>query len=265
MNILGALMLLAAGAFAWTCPACGSEQAGTVCADCGLPEVPAGMAYVPAADVVADGDTLHVGAFFIDSFPVVYRDVLPWLGENCRDGRVLASVITGQYNESGHFLAFTPFVASPSGDYTVPAAVMDRPAAGFTWTGADWFLSSRGLRLPTLAEPHSASALGIIQPFSAYSEMQLYSALLESSLGSVLGALSRQAMFAGFSTAEERVMWELTCTGFRGDPLSGAPGDEGPVVTLFKPLEVPVTAGAGRDMGYFNVVFRGAIDLPGFE
>ncbi len=258
-------MLLVAGAFARTCPACGSERAGAVCGGCGLPETPTGMVYVPAADVVLNGDTLHVGAFFIDSFPVVYRDVLPWLSENCRDGRTLASVITGQYNESGHFLAFTPFAASPSGEYTVPAGMMDRPAAGFTWTGADTYLSSRGLRLPTLAELYAAHARGMIQSFSAYSEMQLYSGLMESSLGSLLGALSGQAMFAGFSTAEERVMWELSRTVWGGDPLSGASESEGPTITLFKPLESPVTSGAGRDMGYFNVVFRGAIDLPGFE
>lgn len=266
MNALRALLILAFSAAAWTCPACGeTEQTGSVCSACRLPEPPAGMAFVPASTVVVRGDTVEVGAFFIDSLPVAYRDVLPWLGQNCRDGQVLASVITGQYSDSGHFLAFTPFVATATSEYSVPAVCLDRPAASFTWTGAQWYLSSRGTRLPTLAEMHAAARAGLIQPFNAYSEMQLYANLMETSLGDILGALGRQAMFAGYSTEGERVMWELTHTPLGGDPSTAMPEAGDPCVYIFKPLPVPIESGTGRDMGYFNVIFRGAIDLPGFE
>lgn len=265
MNALRALLIMAFAAAARTCPECGSEQSGDMCRACLLPVPPSGMVYVPGSTVVVQGDTVKVGAFFIDSFPVAYRNVTPWLGQNCRDPRVLASVITGQYSESGHFLAFTPFVATAEGEYSVPAACLDRPAAGFTWAGASWYLASRGARLPTLAEIHAAHRMGLIEPFSAYSEMQLYARLLESSLGDILGALNRQAMFAGYSTAEERVMWELTHTAFGSDPGMALPDTSDPYITIFKPLPVPVAAGTGRDMGYFNVIFRGVIDLPGHE
>lgn len=266
MNALRALLILAFSAAAWTCPACGDAgQTDGVCSVCGLPQPPSGMAFVPASRVVVQGDTLEVGAFFIDSMPVAYRDVLPWLGQNCRDGQALASVVTGQYSDSGHFLAFTPFVATAGSEYSVPAVCLDRPAASFTWTGAQWYLSSRGTRLPTLAEMHAASRLGLIQPFNAYSEMQLFANLMETSLGDVLGALGRQAMFSGYSTEEERVMWELTHTPVGGDPAVALPATDDPCVYIFKPLPVPISTGTGRDMGYFNVIFRGAIDLPGFE
>lgn len=266
MNALRALLILAFSAAAWTCPACGDAgQTNGVCSVCGLPQPPSGMAFVPASRVVVQGDTVEVGAFFIDSMPVAYRDVLPWLSQNCRDGQVLASVVTGQYSDSGHFLAFTPFVATAGSEYSVPAVCLDRPAASFTWTGAQWYLSSRGTRLPTLAEMHAAARLGLIQPFNAYSEMQLFANLMETSLGDVLGALGRQAMFAGYSTEEERVMWELTHTPVGGDPAVALPATDDPCVYIFKPLPVPISTGTGRDMGYFNVIFRGAIDLPGFE
>ena len=266
MNALRALLILAFSAAAWTCPACGDAgQTDGVCSVCGLPQPPSGMAFVPASRVVVQGDTVEVGAFFIDSMPVAYRDVLPWLGQNCRDGQALASVVTGQYSDSGHFLAFTPFVATAGSEYSVPAVCLDRPAASFTWTGAQWYLSSRGTRLPTLAEMHAAARLGLIQPFNAYSEMQLFANLMETSLGDVLGALGRQAMFAGYSTEEERVMWELTHTPVGGDPAVALPAADDPCVYIFKPLPVPISTGTGRDTGYFNVIFRGAIDLPGFE
>lgn len=264
MNALRAVLILVFAAAARTCPECSSEQSGDPCRVCLLPVPPPGMVYVPGSTVVVLGDTVNVGAFFIDTFPVVYRNVTPWLGQNCRDSRVLASVITGQYSESGHFLAFTPFVATAQGEYSVPAACLDRPAAGFTWMGASWYLSSRGARLPTLAEIQAAFQHGLIEPFNVYSEMQLYSGLLESSLGNILGALNRQAMFAGYSTSEERVMWELTHTSHGSNPSTAIPGTDDPFITIFKPLAVPVVSGTGRDMGYFNVIFRGVIDLPGF-
>lgn len=263
MNALGALVIFAFAAWAWVCPECGVDVSGNFCGDCTLPAAPPGMVYIPGTDVVLQGDTVAVGPFFIDSSPVAYRSVLSWLGENCRDPRVLASVITGQYSESGHFLAFTPLVATATGEYTVSAASLDRPAAGFTWNGASWYLSSRGARLPTLAEIAAALEHGVIEPFNAYSEMQLYARLMETSLGEVLGAISRQAMFAGFSTAEERVMWELTHTSFSENPTEAMPYGENPYIAIFKPLPVPVVSGTGREMGYFNVIFRGALDLPG--
>lgn len=264
MNALRALFVLAFTAAAWNCPECGSEQSGDACSVCFLPETPPGMVYVPASTVVVQGDTVAVGAFFIDSFPVAYRDVLPWLGQNCRDAQVLASVITGQYSESGHFLAFSPFVATTSEEYSVPAACLERPVAGFTWNGASWYLSTLGRRLPTLAEIQAARQQGVVEQFNAYNEMQLYARLMETSLGDVLGAMSRQAMFAGYSTEDERVMWELTHTGFGADPAYAAPIADAQYISLYKPLTAPLVTGTGRDMGYFNVIFRGVIDLPGF-
>lgn len=262
MRALIVLLLAAMAAGAWNCPRCGLDVQGDLCRACGIPRVPPGMVYVPRTTVVIQGDTLSVAPFLVDTFPVTYRSVLPWLGENCRDPRALASVITGQYNENGLFLAFTPFVAGTGGEFTVPAPCMDRPAAGFTWNGATAYLAFRGLRLPTLGELYAAHQHGHVESFNVYTEMQNYADVLESSLGSILGNLALQAMYAGYSTAEERLMWELTFTPFGDPPVTAVPRVENPFITLFKALPAPRTTGTGRDMGYFNVIFRGALNLP---
>jgi hypothetical protein len=68
-------------------------------------------------------------------------------------------------------------------------------------------------------------------------------------------------MFAGYSTASERVMWEWT-----RDEWGHHPGNSADMLatyrTIWKPLDPPVTGAAGRDTGYFNVIFRGVVSLP---
>lgn len=265
MSFLRILLIFLLTGLEWNCPECAEKLSGNPCPECGLPPAPPGMVYIPSATLTVLGETVTINPFYLDTVPVPYRGVLPWLGENCRDPRVLASVITGQYSESGHFLAFSPLVATAAGEYSVPSSVLDRPASGFTWEGASWYLSSRGVRLPTLAEIHAAHSLGLIEPFNTYNEMQLYAGLMQSSLGDVLGALSVQAMFAGYSTADERVMWELTHTPLNEDASAAMPETGNPYVTLFKPLQTPLTSGVARGNGYFNVIFRGALDLPAAE
>ena len=57
-------------------------------------------------------------------------------------------------------------------------------------------------------------------------------------------------------------MWELTGTVFSGNPASTTVAVDAFYITLFKALSEPVISSTSRDMGYFNVIFRGAIEVP---
>jgi formylglycine-generating enzyme required for sulfatase activity len=219
------------------------------------------MVYVPATTVEINGNTVDVQPFFIDNQPVTNRDFLPWLNGSGFGVSELGIIITGGGDDSMQFLAFTPFMGAQEGGITVPSQCLENPVVSITWSGAQSFLSDEGKRLPTVAEIQAAASLGLVDVWDSYETMQAYANQMQSSMGELLGTLNAQAMFAGYSTANERVMWELTGTEFDGDPLATAVPIDVHYITLFKALDEPELSSTDREMGYFNVVFRGAIGV----
>jgi len=143
----------------------------------------------------------------------------------------------------------------------VPAGCFGMPAASFTWDGATLYLMDTGRRLPTVAQITAANEAGLITRFDVYTVMSSFESVMTATMGQLLGPLGRQSMFMGYSTASERVMWEWTRDEWARKP--GEPDDPlGLYRTIWKPLDTPVTGAAGRDMGYFNVIFRGVVSLP---
>jgi len=256
------LVLLAVASLAWECPRCSSEQQAEFCSVCGLLEPPEAMAFIPACTVELEGVLYDLDPFYIDSMPVTYRDILPWMEEAVTSQEDLASIITGQMDESFQFLSFTPFINNEEGTaLTVPTGSFGTPAASFTWEGASLFLHDNGKQLPTAAQLTAAREAGVIPEYDVYSAMLTYSSVLTASMGNLLGVLGNQSMFAGYSTATERVMWE-----WARDEWGRQPGSSVDMLalyrTLWKPLDPPVIGVAGRDSGYFNVIFRGVVSLP---
>jgi len=260
--VLSVLVLFSAGVYAWQCPACAAQNEGSFCVQCHLPEPPPGMIFVPATTVEINGNPVDVPPFFIDSLPVTYREFLPWINGSDFSVNELGIIITGGGDESMQFLAFTPFMGAQEGGITVPSQCLENPIASITWSGAQSFLSDSGKRLPTLAEMKAASSRGLISVWDSYEVMQVFAGQMQATMGELLGTLSLQAMFAGYSTANERIMWELTGTIFGGDPLATSVPVDVHYITLFKALSEPVLSSTGREMGYFNVIFRGAIEVP---
>jgi hypothetical protein len=256
------LVLVAIAAHAWECPRCSSVQEGEFCSVCGLLEPPEAMIFIPACTVEIEGIPYDVDPFYIDSIPVTYRDVLPWMEEVVASQEDLAAIVTGQFDENFQFLSFTPFINNEEGTaLTVPTSCFGIPAASFTWEGALLFLNDNGKHLPTAAQLMAAREAGVIQEYDVYSVMQSYSSVMTASMGNLLGTLGNQSMFAGYSTAAERVMWE-----WARDEWSHQPGSSLDMLAqyriLWKPLDPPVIGAAGRDAGYFNVIFRGVVLLP---
>ncbi len=251
--------------FAWLCPACETQNDGSFCTECYLPETPEGMVYVPATTVELEGDLIDVPPFFIDVLPVTYREFLPWLNGSGFGVNELGIIITGggSGDESMQFLAFTPFIGDQErGGITVPSLCLENPVASITWSGAQSYLSDTGKRLPNLAEMKAAALHGHLDVWNTYDEMLAFAGQMEASMGSMLGRLSTQAMFSGYSTSNERTMWELTGTVFGGNPLKTSVSTDVSYITLFKALDEPIISSTNRDMGYFNVIFRGAIEVP---
>ncbi|HPF32292.1 MAG TPA: SUMF1/EgtB/PvdO family nonheme iron enzyme [Candidatus Sabulitectum sp.] len=266
MRFLPILLLLAAvPMLAWECPRClsGNPDDAGYCSSCLLPLPPEGMTFIPGTTVEIEGEEFEVKGFFIDDTQVTYREFLPWLNGSGFGARELGAVITGGSTaESMEFLAFTPFMGDQAGGITVPSQCLENAVASITWSGAQSYLSSEGKRLPTLAELHAANRAGLVQELDAYQAMSDFSGQMRASLGDMLGTLATQAMFAGYSTARERVMWELTGTEYGEDPTDTAPAPGVIFVSIFKPGETPELSAVNRDEGYFNVVFRGAIEVP---
>lgn len=253
-----ALILVSSAAAEWTCPACGGAAEGDACPGCGLLRPPEGMAYVPACRVQVLGDTVAVDAFLVDSTPVSYRRVLPWLNANLTSMQDLAELLVGQYDAEGQFLKFTPFVVGESGQaLTVPTDCFSMPVSSFTWTGAVRYLRSRGARLPRAAELAAAARMGLAEPVDVYPVMSSYSQVLERNMG-ILGSLGSQAIFS-YGEGSELQMWEWTLDAWGQDPAEPA-GQQNPYRTLLRPgRQEPGVA--RKNMGYFNVIFRGVIPV----
>ncbi len=261
--VLFVLVSFSVAALAWQCPACGGENEGSFCVNCHLPRPPEGMVYVPATSVEVNGIMVDVSPFFIDAQPVSYRDFIPWLNGSGFSVDELGIIITGGGDETMQFLAFTPFMGDENrGGITVPSQCLENPAASITWSGAQSFLSDTGKRLPTLAEMEAASSRGLIDTWDSYDAMLSFAGWMQESMGEMLGVLNAQAMFAGYSSANERIMWELTGTVFGGSSTATAVSTDVIYITLFKALSEPLISSTSRDMGYFNVIFRGAIEVP---
>jgi hypothetical protein len=248
------LLLLSSPAPAWDCPACGEANGGQICTRCFLPEVPSGMVYIPACSVVLDGDTVSVEPFFVDASFTTYRQVLPWMNSTITTLDQLATVLTGQFDENLQFLRYTPITgSSDSSGMTVPSTCLDMPACSFTRTGAEAYLLAAGKRLPTVAELAAVDAAGIIERIDVYDVMSGYASMMTVALGEMLGRLQGQAMFAGYSTADERVLWEWT------SDVPGAPDPAEPCGIIYRHTGTGI---AVASCGYFNVAFRGAVTLP---
>ncbi|MBN1433495.1 hypothetical protein JW921_01970 [Candidatus Fermentibacterales bacterium] len=251
----------------WVCPACGASVEGDFCLSCGLMKPPEGMAFIPEGAVLLNGEEVTFEAFFIDSAPASYRQVLPWLNATIQSPEEWAMIVTGQYDDDLLFLKFTPFTGSSDrSSIVVPASCFDLPAASFTWEGARHFLSDQGKRLPTRAELLAAWQAGLVDPVDTHAVMGCFESVMVATLGTVLGSLDRQAMFMpGNSSPEERLMWEWTRDAWLQAAGDLSDLDEGNR-TIMKPLDPPVFGFAGRNNGYFNVIFRGVVAarLPGY-
>jgi hypothetical protein len=219
------------------------------------------MAYVPACSVEVQGVAVSVQSFFVDSFPVTYREVLPWMNESIGSLEDMAAVVTGQYDPDLQFLRYTPFTGNSEGTgITVPSNCFSLPVGSFTYEGAASYLLSRGARLPTAAELLAAKRAGLVSRIDVESVMRRYSAMMRSTMGSMLGELADQAMFAGFSTVAERIMWEWTTDAW-GQPPDSIYRTEAPYRVIVRPVEEAELGAAGSDMGYFNVAFRGVVPI----
>jgi len=85
---------------------------------------------------------------------------------------------------------------------------------------------------------------------------------MRTAMGDMLGTVGTQAMFAGYSTERERIMWELTGTVPGDDMGNTVPSSDAKYIIILKPADELQTSATDRDNGYFNVIFRGAIQVP---
>lgn len=256
-------------AYGWECPECGVDNSGAICEECGLIEPPQGMVYIPAGYVVTDGYKVYYHSFFIDTFPVSYRQIIPWINMSIESVENLAIIITGKFDQELQFLKFTPFTGSEDGSgLTVPANCFDLPVGSITWEASRLFLSQVGKRLPTKVEIIAAWEAGIIEPIDVKAVMSVYEDVTVYFMGGSieLGAIDSQAMFrSGYSTLEERVMWEWTGDSWGWLPEDQISEPDSPTRLLFKPLSEPGFGFTQGNYGYFNVTFRGVVPaiVPG--
>lgn len=275
-------MILSATALAWVCPACGNEAAGEFCDDCGLPQPPPGMEFVPACSVSLDDATVHVPAFFIDAQPVISRDILGWLTSEITYVDQVPVYLTGEESllMSGDnigeefqdvvFVRYTPWVIYTDiqgmvDGITVQTGCFDDPAVAVTFDAAVIYLSDKGKRLPSEAEITAAVSAGLIDYNDTWEIMNSYSDFISMTVSGIIGVSpAGMAMFSESQTPEDRIMWEWT-----GDAWAQPPDSisdlESPYALILKPLDPPVRGTALRDSGYFNVIFRGVVSLPWYR
>ncbi len=282
MKVLLPLFFLAALAWGWICPACGTENSGAFCTHCDIPEPPDGMEFVEASTVVIDGEDVEVGPFFIDSEPVICRDILSWISNEIHYVQEIPIYISGQEEllmpgeAMGEeytnivFVRYSPWVIYKDAQgfvtgITVQTGCFDIPAASLTWQAASLYLLDRGGRLPSRAELTAATEAGIIKIEDTWEVLNAYSDFITMSLSGILGVSpSNLAMFTENQFPADRVMWEWT-----RDAWGQSPGSlselESSYALIFKPVIPPVAGTALRGSGYYNVIFRGVVLIPWIE
>ncbi|MCD4847835.1 MAG: hypothetical protein K8R76_06560 [Candidatus Aegiribacteria sp.] len=278
MKVLLLLFFLAALAWGWICPACGTENSGAFCTHCDIPEPPEGMEYVEASIVVIDGEDVETGPFYIDSEPVICRDVLSWISNEINHVQEIPIYISGQEEllmpgeamgeeyANVVFVRYSPWViykdnqGSVTG-ITVQTGCFDIPAISLTWQAANLYLHDRGSRLPSRAELTVATESGIIEIEDTWEIFNAYSDFITMTLSGILGISSANlSMFSDNQSPSDRVMWEWT-----RDAWGQSPGSlsemESSYALIFKPVIPPVAGTALRGIGYYNVIFRGVVPI----
>jgi len=282
LKILFLLFAISAAALGWTCPACSTGNDGAFCSGCGLPQVPEGMEYVAPCTVSVNGETVPVPAFFIDSEPVSCRDMLEWLSQEIVLVDHIPIYITGQESllmpgenlgedfRNIVFVRYTPWVIYRDGgggvtNITVQTGSFDYPATSVTFDAARLYLSDTGRMLPSAAQLTAAAEAGVVEPMDTWTVMSSYSDFLTMTLSGVLGtSTAGLSMFSDNRSDEERIMWEWSGDAW-GQSLDSISDFLSPYALIVKPLQ-PAVYGTGlREMGYFNIVFRGVVNMPWFQ
>ncbi len=282
LKILYLLFALVSIVFAWTCPACSTENDGEFCNECSLPQPPDGMVYVAPTTVTVDGEDFAVEPFFIDREPVICRDILDWLASEIYYIDQIPIFLTGQPDllmpgeSMGEdfrdiiFIRYTPWVIYKNIEgnvtgITVQTGCFDIPAASVTFDAARLYLIDEGKRLPTRIEITAAVSAGAIGIEDTWEVMDSYSDFISMTLSGVIGTSpAGLAMFSENQTPQERIMWEWTRDAWNQPPDSIA-DLQAPYALIFKPLDPPVEGTAMRETGYYNVIFRGVVSIPWIE
>jgi len=267
---------------AWTCPECGIDNDGDFCSICSLPRLPDDMTYVPPSSILIEDEIVHVGPFYIDTEPVICRDVLDWLGGEISNVNQIPIYLTGQEallmpgENMGEdfrdiiFIRYTPWVIyrNMQGEVTgitVQTGCFDIPAASITFDAARLYLNDNGKRLPSRAEITAAASAGAIEYVDTWEVMETYSDFISMTLSGVIGVTpAGLAMFSANQSPEERIMWEWTRDSWTQFP--GSTTDlQSPYALIFKPLDPPIEGVALRESGYYNIIFRGVVPIPWVE
>jgi len=279
LKIVYLLFVLASITYAWICPACGTENSGEFCIECNLPSPPVGMEYIGPSTVTIDGESLFVSPFFIDREPVICRDILDWLTREISHVNQISFYLTGQEelimpgSSMGEdfrdiiFVRYAPWVIYKNIEdgvtgVTVQTGCFDIPAVSITFDAARLYLNDNGKRLPTRLEIEAAASAGVIELEDTWEIMNAYSDFMSMTLSGIVGtSLAGLAMFSENRTPEERIMWEWTRDAWN-QPPDTISDIYSPYALIFKPLDPSIVGAAPRQVGYYNIIFRGVVPVP---